>query len=435
MANPVRIPDDTRAIHNIGSYIMGYQPYQNAFLNALVNRISRVLITSSIWENPWAVFKKGKLEYGETVEEIFSNIAKPHSYDPAKAESEVFKREIPDVRAAFHTMNYQKFYKVTVSNDQLRQAFLSYGEMTNLISRIVDTLYTSMQLDEYLTMKYMVCREALNGGIHTVTTKAIEGADADPEDAVMRYREYTNNLTFLKSLYNRAGVRNSTPVDRQVIIIPNRAEAVIGVKVLAAAFNISEVDYISKRVAIDSFDFDADDEARLAELFENDSTYVPFTATEKAALASINAGKFDTDWFMIFDNFEQFTENYNGQGTYWQYFYHAWKTFSTSPFANAVLFTSQSSSITSVAVTPSTANVTQGATLQMSAEVKGTGLFDKSVNWSISSTADLKSGTNIDPYSGTLHIARDEVSTTKITVTATAKDGKTGTATITVASA
>ena len=435
MPNPVRVPDDTRSIHAIGDYIMSYQPYQNAFLNALVNRIGRVLVTSRMWENPWAVFKKGKLEYGETVEEIFANIAKPHSYDPSVAETEVFKREIPDVRAAFHTMNFQKFYKVTVSNDQLRQAFLSYGEMTDLIARIVDTLYTSMQLDEFLVMKYVVCREALNGGIYTVTTAAIEGDGADPEDAVERYREYTNNLTFLKTAYNRAGVRNSTPVERQVIIIPNRAEAVIGVKVLAAAFNLSEVDYISKRIAIDSFEFDADDEARLAELFENDSTYTPFTATEKVALASINAGKFDTDWFMVFDNFEQFTENYNGQGLYWQYFYHVWKTFSASPFANAVLFTSQASSITSVTVTPSTANVSQGATLQMVAEVKGTGLFNKAVTWSITSTADLKSGTSIDPYSGALHIARDETSAVKITVTATAKDGKTGTAAITVASA
>lgn len=435
MANPVRLTDDTRSIHAIGDYIMSYQPYQNAFLNALVNRIGRVLVTSRMWENPWAVFKKGKLEYGETVEEIFANIAKPHSYDPSKAESEVFKREIPDVRAAFHSMNFQKFYKVTISNDQLRQAFLSYGELTDLIARIVDTLYTSMQLDEFLTMKYMVCREALNGGIYTVTTKAIEGDDADPEDAVERYREYTNNLTFLKTLYNRAGVRNSTPVERQVIIIPNRAEAVIGVKVLAAAFNLSEVDYISKRIAIDSFEFDADDEARLAELFEDDATYKPFTSDEKTALAAINAGKFDTDWFMVFDNFEQFTENYNGQGLYWQYFYHVWKTFSASPFANAVLFTSQASSITSVTVTPATANVSQGATLQMSATVKGTGLYDKAVTWSISSATELKSGTNIDPSSGALHIAADETNAVKITVTATAKDGKAGTAAITVASA
>ena len=428
----VRIPDDTRALHNIGNFIMQYQPYQNAYLNALVNRIARVIVTSRVWNDPWAVFKKGRLEYGETVEEIFVNIAKPHSYDPSKAEDDLYKREIPDVRAAFHSMNFQKFYKVTISNDQLRQAFLSYGEMNDLIARIVDTLYTGMNLDEYLTMKYMVCREALNGGIYSVVTKPITGDNADPKDAVKKYREYTNNLTFLKTIYNRAGVRNSTPLADQVIIIPNAAEATLGVDVLAAAFNLSEVDYISKRIPIDSFEFDADDETRLGELFANDKSYTPFTGEEKKALQQINAAKFDRDWFMVFDNFEQFTENYNGQGLYWQYFYHAWKTFSASPFANAIVFTSQASEVTSVTVSPKTANVAQGSNLSMTADVKGVGLYEKSVTWSIEGSAPLKSGTHIDGTSGVLHVAKDETAQTTITVTATAKDGQTGTATITV---
>lgn len=429
----IRVPDDNRSLHNIGEFILSYQPYQNAYLSALVNRIGRVLITSRLWNNPWAVFKKGRLEYGETVEEIFVNIAKPNSFNPETAESEVFKREIPDVRAAFHSMNFQKFYKATVSNDQLRQAFLSFGEMHSLIARIVDSLYGAMQLDEYLTMKYMICREALNGGIYTVTTKPIEGAGADPKDAVKKYREYTNNMTFLKGEYNRAGVRTSTPIDDQVIIVPNHAEAEIGVEVLAAAFNISQVDYIGRRIPVDSFEFSAEDENRLTELFGD--AFKPFTGEEKKSLQSISAGKFDKEWFMVFDNFEQFTENYNGQGLYWQYFFHTWKTFSVSPFSNAILFTSQANEVTSVTVSPATANLTQGSSMTLSASVKGTGLYEKTVTWSIKGSEALNSGTAIDATSGVLKVSATEKVGVKITVTATAKDGQTGTATITVTAA
>lgn len=433
--NPVRVPDDNRSLHNIGEYIMGYEPYMNAYITALVNRIARVIVTSRVWKDKWAVFEMGKLDYGETVEEIFVNIAKPHSYDPAKAETQVFKREIPDVRAAFHSMNYQKFYKVTISNDQLRQAFLSYYDMNELIARIVDSLYTGMNLDVFLTKKYMLAREAINGGIYTVVTKPISGDGADPDDAITKYRQYTNNLEFLKTLYNRAGVRNSTPISDQIIIVPNEAEATLGVKVLAAAFNLSEVDYISKRIAVDSFEFDADDEARLAELFANDSMYKPFTDEEKKALRLISAVKLAKDWFMCFDNFEQFTENYNGEGVYWQYFFHVWKTFSVSPFANAVLFTSQVSEITAVTVSPTAANVAQGTSIVMTAEVEGTGLFEKTVEWSVKGAEDLASGTRIDGTSGTLRVASDEKAGNVLTVTAMAKDGQTGTAQITVTAA
>lgn len=433
--NPVRVPDDNRSLHNIGEYIMGYEPYMNAYITALVNRIARVIVTSRVWKDKWAVFEMGKLDYGETVEEIFVNIAKPHSYDPAKAETQVFKREIPDVRAAFHSMNYQKFYKVTISNDQLRQAFLSYYDMNELIARIVDSLYTGMNLDVFLTKKYMLAREAINGGIYTVVTKPISGDGADPDDAITKYRQYTNNLEFLKTLYNRAGVRNSTPISDQVIIVPNEAEATLGVKVLAAAFNLSEVDYISKRIPVDSFEFDADDEARLAELFANDDTYKPFTEGEKKALRLISAVKLAKDWFMCFDNFEQFTENYNGEGVYWQYFFHVWKTFSVSPFANAVLFTSQVSEITAVTVSPSAANAAQGTSIVMTGEVAGTGLFEKTVEWSVEGAEALASGTHIDGASGVLRVARDEAVGNVLTVTAMAKDGQTGTAKITVTAA
>lgn len=433
--NPVRIPDDNRSLHGIGKYIMQYEAYQNAYLTALVNRIARVIVTSRMWKDKWAVFDMGKMDYGETIEEIFVNIAKPHSYDPAKAETQVFKREIPDVRAAFHSMNYQKFYKVTISNDQLRQAFLSYYDMNELIARIVDSLYTAMNLDTFLTKKYMLAREAINGGIYTVVTKPISGDGADPDDAITKYRQYTNNLEFLKTLYNRAGVRNSTPIADQVIIVPNEAEATLGVKVLAAAFNLSEVDYISKRIAVDSFEFDADDEARLAELFANDDTYKPFTGEEKKALQLISAVKLAKDWFMCFDNFEQFTENYNGEGLYWQYFFHVWKTFSVSPFANAVLFTSQVSGITAVTASPAAAKVAQGTSIVMSAEVTGTGLFEKTVEWSVKGAKDLASGTRIDGTSGVLRVASDETVGNVLTVTAMAKGGQTGTAQITVTAA
>lgn len=428
----IDFPDNTEALHNIGSFIMSYEGYQNAFLNALVNRIARVIVTSKMWENPWAVFKKGYLEYGETVEEIFANVARPYSFDPQKAETELYKREIPDVRAAFHSMNWQKYYPVTISNDQLRQGFLSYGELYDLVAKIIDTLYTGMQLDEYLTMKYMVAREALNGGIYPVN--AVNYTDENVssyESMVQTFREYTNNLTFLKTTYNRARVRNATPVEDQIILVPNSIEAAIGTQVLANAFNLSEVQYLGQRVPIDSFTFDADDKERLAILFENDDSYVPFTSAQETLLDSIVALKVDRNWWMVFDNYQQFTENYNGRGLYWQYFFHAWKTFSVSPYANAILFTSLNSTVTAVAITPSgNLSLAPGESITLSATVTATGFGDKSVVWSITSTV-TDTDTRIDPNSGRLVIGRNETAES-VTVKATAVNGVSATKAVAV---
>lgn len=428
MANIIEVPDSTESIHAIGDFIMEYDARQNAFLNALVNRIARVIVTSKMWNNPWAVFKQGTLELGETVEEIFVNIGKVYSFDPADAENTLYKREIPDVRAAFHTMNFQKFYPVTVSEEQLRQAFLSWSGITDLIARIVDTLYTAMRYDEYCVMKYMLAREILNGGLYVEAISALS-TEQSYKDLVALEVENAANLEILGTQYNRAHVYNHTPMADQYLILSNKGFAKQNVEVLAAAFNMDKAEFIGHIVKVDGFD--KHDKTRLDMLFAGDTKYAYFTNAELQKLAKIGGVQMDKGWWMQWDNMEQTTQTYNSKGLYWNYFLHTWKTFSVSPYANAIVYYQDTSAITGVTVTPSTATVTKGSSFQLSATVAGTGLIDKTVTWSIT-TAGVNTATRVDPQSGLLYIAPGETKTS-IVVKATAVDGThSGNATITV---
>lgn len=418
----------TDSIRQIGTVIMGNGELQNAFLSALINRIGRVIITSRLYENPWAGFKKGMLEYGETVEEIFVNIAKPHQFNPNKAESEVFKRVIPDVRAEFHAMNYQKFYKHTVSNDQLRQAFLSWSGITDLIGKIIDALYTGANFDEYVTMKYLIGRFALAGNIYPINIPAVNGDNA--KSIVSTIKGISNELEFLKDQYNISGVLTSSPKSEQYLIMNAKFDAVIDVEVLATSFNMNKAEFMGHRVPVDNFELSKGELARLDELFADDSTYKKFTPEENALLAKIPCVLVSKDWFMVFDNFNNMTEQYNGEGLYWNYWYHVWKTFSVSPFSNGVLFTTETPSITSVTVSPSTATVSKGSSLQLTATTAASGFADKDISWSVDGVDMISS--NITP-TGLLVVGLTETATT-LTVTATSIfDGsKKGVATITV---
>lgn len=415
----------TGSIRQIGNIMMNYEPLQNEFLSALYNRIGRVIITSKMYYNPWSPFKKGLMELGETVEEIFVNIAKAHTFNPEKAETNFMKREIPDVRAAFHTMNYQKFYKATISNDQLRQAFLSWQGITDLIAKIVDAMYTAHNYDEFQVMKYMLARNILNGYLYPVTVAPVDKENAP--DIVTEIKAISNELVYESPDYNLNGVYTFTEKNDQFIITNARFDAVMDVNVLASAFNMDKVEFMGHRVQIDGFD--RIDENRMNELFADDPNagYIPLTEEEKAALKAVPAVLIDRDYFMIFDNLYKFTEDYNGEGLYWQYWYHAWKTFSTSPFANAVIFVPGTPGVTSVTVSPATATVNKGAMLQLNAAVVTEGFASKSVVWSINS--ELSTITQ----AGLLSVSADETAAT-ITVTATSTfDGsKVGTATITV---
>lgn len=416
---------NTASIRAIGNVMMNYEPLQNELLSALYNRIGRVLITSKMYYNPWAPFKKGLMELGETVEEVFVNIAKAHTFNPEKAESEFMKREIPDVRAAFHTMNYQKFYKATISNDQLRQAFLSWQGITDLIAKIVDAMYTAHNLDEFQVTKYMLARNILNGMLygHTVPTVSKENAS----DIVTEVKAISNELVYDTPNYNIAGVYTFTDKNDQFIITTARFDAIMDVNVLAAAFNMDKAEFMGHRVQIDGFD--RIDEKRMAELFADDPNagYVPLTTDEKAALAAVPAIIIDRDYFMIFDNLYKFTEDYNGEGLYWQYWYHAWKTFSTSPFANGVVFVPGVQAVTSVTVSPATATVNKGNMLQLNATVETENFAPTSVVWSVNSEISTISATGLLTVPAT-----ETAETLTVTATSTFNNTKTGTATITV---
>ena len=379
---PIATPD-AESIRTIGAIIMDHPELQNEFLSALVNRIGRVMITSKLYSNPWADFKKGMLEFGESIEEVFVDIAKPFQFDPAIAETNLFKREKPDVKSAFHIMNYQKFYKSTIQNAQLKQAFLSWDGITDLIAKIVDAMYTGANYDEFLTMKYLLGRSILNGNLKAETI-ADYTTVANMKSVVATIKGVSNDLEFLSTKYNRAGVHTHTLKPDQYIIVNAKFDAVMDVEVLASAFNMVKAEFIGRRILV--YSFGSIDSARLAELFDEDPAYTAFTDAEIAALDAIPAVIVDKDWFMIFDNFIEFTEAYNGEGLYWNYFYHVWKTFSVSPFANAVMFVVGTPSITSVTVSPATASASASQTVQFSAAVVTANFAPQTVKWTATSS-------------------------------------------------
>lgn len=415
--------NDVESVRTIGAIIMDYPALQNEFLNALVNRIGRVMLTSKMYSNPIAFFKKGVLEYGESIEEIFVNIAKVQEFNPEIAEQEVFKRVVPDVRAAFHIMNYQKFYKATVTQEQLKQAFLSWDGVTDLIARIVDSMYTGANYDEFLVMKYLLARHILDGRVYPVTVPTVTAENA--KAIITTVKGVSNKLTFMNSDYNPAAVRTFTEKTDQYMIVNSVFDATMDVNVLASAFNMDKAEFLGHRVLIDGFgDLDI---ARLGEIFAGDPTYHEPSQGELTALNAIPAVIVDKDWFMVFDMLTQFTEQYNGQGLYWNYFYHVWKTFSVSPFANSVLFVPGTPSVTSVTVSPTTASVPKGGSVSLSAVVVTEYFAPQTVVWT-SSAEDVKVSA-----AGVVTVDADAKSTTAtITATSAFDNTKSSKCTVTV---
>ena len=242
-------------------------------------------------------------------------------------------------------------------------------------------------------------------------------------------------MTFLSPNYNPAGLRLATPFDRQRTIISTGLEARISTEVLATSYFRNDAELKTKLALIDGFA--ENDWSRLAKLLKDQ--YKPFTEKEIERLQSvvglIISDNFFKDYYYALDGQADTinTDFRNPETLARTMWLHAWRIFSTSPFEQCLAFTKDTNSVTSVTVSPATATITKGQTLQLKAVVEVTGITNKSVAWSIDEDSASKNVTiNQD---GVLKVASTSEATS-VTVTATSvfDNTKTGTATITVAS-
>lgn len=319
-------------IPRVGEVIYGTAAFANQFINALVNRIAIVRVQSATFNNPYSILKKGYIEFGETIEDIFVSIAKAVDFDPEKAPKREFQRTIPDVKSAFHVMNWRVMYPVTIQDEDLKQAFLSLDGVQNLIAKIVESVYTAAEYDEFLLFKYLLIKAISHGKIYSKNV----GDGANLNDAAVQFRGTSNLITFMSNKYNELNVTNNTPKNRQVIFMDSLFNAQFDVNVLASAFNMEKADFMGRLFLIDNWtEFD---NARFDVIRANSDGIEEVTDDELALLANVKAVILDEKWFQVYDNNNKFTEDYVASGLYWNYFYHTWKTISNSPFANAIVF-------------------------------------------------------------------------------------------------
>lgn len=394
-------------IPRVGEVIYGTPAFANQFINALVNRIAIVRVQSATFNNPYSILKKGYIEFGETVEDIFVSLAKAVDFDPEKAAQREFQRTIPDVRSAFHTMNWRVMYPVTIQDEDLKQAFLSIDGVQNLIAKIVDSVYTAAEYDEFLLFKYLLIKAISHGKIYTKSV----GDGTNLDTAAVQFRGNSNLITFMSDNYNELKVKNNTPKDRQVIFMDSLFNAEFDVNVLASAFNMDKADFMGRLFLIDNWtEFD---NARFDVIRANSDGIEEVTSAELALLANVKAVILDEKWFQVYDNNNKFTEDYVASGLYWNYFYHTWKTVSNSPFANAIAFVTTAANTAlpeSITVHVDSKDESDAATVfTISPKYESAGLDPRNVNF-VQTEALTEAGIAVQKFGGII-IPTSQVST------------------------
>ena len=321
-----RIPAATQGdITKTFDALMEFRPEMNEFLDALVNRIGDVVIRSKSWSNPLGRFKRGMMQYGDTIEEIALDLLKAKRYDPNCCYEDVFKCNPPEVMTNFHTINRQDRYDLTLNEVMLRRAFLSEYGLSDLIEREMNTLYTSDYWDEYLIMRNLFTEYARIDGFYKVQVPDLSTAvTPDQRQQVSlqiteAIRTMTGKLQFLSTMYNAGGMPTFTRPSELVLFAEPAFIAALDVNVIAFAFNASAASVPERIIMLDEIPIDG-----------------------------VQAILCDTDIFMCADTLMEFRSIENPKGLSWNYFWHHHGLYSMSRFVTAVAFTTEVGTMTTV---------------------------------------------------------------------------------------
>ena len=289
----------------------------NEFMGMLLNLVIKQVIHSKLFSDPLKALKKGKKPLGDTVEEIYANFLKAKQYDPTGAE--LLSRELPDVKAVYHRMNRQDRYKVTVNPEQLFKAFASYDKLQSFIATIINSLYNSSELDEFVLMKQLIAQAIDQNAMVVVEVPDPCLSEQNAKAFIKTVKTVSGDMQFPNSNNNAWLTAQSTDTNplitfskknEQVLILSNPTDVAVNVDVLASVFNMSVAEFNdTRKIIIDAF---------------------PDPAIRGALV--------DEQFFQVFDDLVLFKDFENGEGLYKNYYLHIWQTLAYSPLVNAVVF-------------------------------------------------------------------------------------------------
>lgn len=314
-----RIPEATQTnIATIGQAFQQYTVLFNEFCSALINKIGRTIINQKMFKNKLSRFKSGSVVSPHDVEEIFVEMAKAEgAYDP-EGKNPLGRRNPSNTHVIYHRQNRQDYYAISIGEIDFVRVFRSDSTLTAYIKAQINSVYSADERDEWLAMKNILATYKNSEGecgyydyevkdMSTYTDK-----ERFAVDFIKTVRKAVQDLSFLSTAYNVAGVETWSEPSELVLFINKDVNVEIDVERLAKAFHQSNTDLKVVPTIIPMDDFG--------------------TLTDTYAILV------DSDWFRVWDTLLTMKTQENAQGLFTNYFYHHHQILSASTFKNAVRF-------------------------------------------------------------------------------------------------
>lgn len=291
-------------IGNIGTTILNYSVVKNEFLNVLVNKICGQIFMNKVYTNPLSFFEKEPVPYGSTLESVFTDLIQSKNFNENFGTNDVSSLigvETPPTKTEYYSKNFEKKYKISVSDQQLRTAFLNPNGLQNLINQVLTVPTNSRNFDDFQLMKGLLAN-ASTKEVTLATTYKTASDDVKAKMLTKQTRAIVDRFGMMSKVFNIQGVYTFTNSQNIVIVTTPEVSANLDVELLATAFNMEKAEMGRRIVKIDSFQkYNATTKAYEAdanvELMVIDEDYIQFRRTLQVSESFRNPDKLTTNVF------------------------------------------------------------------------------------------------------------------------------------------
>ena len=251
--------DEDTDISRLATPIFEVPEVYNEFCNALVNRIVYTQFVGKSFRNPFVVLDGDALPLGYAGQEIYTNPTKGRQFNAEDFAGLLVKYDA-DVKVQYQTINSDIQYPVTFSRQQLKKAFVSWGDLESFIDGLSNSLYNGAFIDEYNKVKELVAG-AYSMNIAQYTTVSAVSSEAAAKAFVTELRKLFLDFQTPSSEHNswaknggegRPVITWSLPDDIYVIV-RNDIRAYIDVNVEASSFNMTKSELMGHILTVDNF--------------------------------------------------------------------------------------------------------------------------------------------------------------------------------------
>lgn len=304
-----------------------YQPVMNEIYKDLVNRIALTIITPNKTTNPLSIFKRGRIEFGDVIQELNTDVISEEKFEGG--EPDQFKKSKAPVTAAYSRINRESVYTTTIEDPRLRRAFIEAGGLNALLTELVAMLRKSNTVDEYIFSKRLITDTYTNTDIPVQKTQTIFVPDLSSPDAS---KEEINKFIFLvkktmrrfpfnsRNFTASRAMQSTNPSDMAMFLHVDYI-TINEINNLSSAFSPEYLNLNVPMIGMD--DFGVDEQG-------NPTNNIVGVICDNRA-------------FDIYDTLNQATVSQNAKGLYQNHFLHIHQLYKASAYRNIVWLVKQTS--------------------------------------------------------------------------------------------